>query len=101
MKYFLVLVAATLVGAAIAPSSHAVERRGGTEADHQALSALADRWFEAYAQGDAAAVADIYDPHARIMSEGDVSFTETDGFRVRLEKSFAETTTVFMANWKK
>ena len=71
-----------------------LEKRGGTEADYQTLEALAAHWFEAYSRGDAPAVADIYDPGARIMSEGDASFLGAD-FSSRLEKSFAAASTRF------
>ena len=88
----LLIVAAVMSFSSVA---HAIERRGGTAADYAALEAIAEKWFAAYGVGDAAAVADIYDVDTRIMSEGDVSHTGNAGLRTRLEKAFAEGTTVF------
>jgi ketosteroid isomerase-like protein len=96
MKRILAPLIAALAAAALSGGSAlAVDKRGGTAAEYAELEAIVDRWFTAYGRGDAATVADIYDPAARVMSEGDASYVGNAGLKERLEKSFATTRTTF------
>lgn len=92
------LIPAVLLSLSVAFPAVAIERRGGTDADYKAIEDIAGSWFAAYGRGDAATVADIYDPKARIMSEGDPSRVGNAGLRERLEKAFVTTTTVFASD---
>ena len=89
---FIFLVCAVLIE--FSPAQ-AVEYSGGTEADYNAIQAIADTWFDAYRRGDADAVANIYDNNARIMSEGDASYVGSSILRERLRGAFNRSTTVF------
>jgi ketosteroid isomerase-like protein len=88
-------LAALLILAWPAGAAQALVTRGGTPEDHAALKGIADAWFAAYARGDAAAVANIYDENARIMSENDASSVGGAKLRERLEQGFENNVTAF------
>ncbi|MDX2225354.1 MAG: nuclear transport factor 2 family protein [Rhodospirillaceae bacterium] len=89
------LLAALAMAAWPGDAAQALDKRGGTDAEYAEIQAIADNWFAAYGKGDAATVADIYDPAARVMSEGDAAYVGNAGLKERLEKSFAVTRTTF------